>query len=332
VFDVDSIAERSTAGAEAPAKFRADFIKGLKKSPLGQRIGADLANTVKAGGSVRLLRVKSGREPKALFRVLSETGMNYVELYLARNSAGKIIIADAYVFLSGETISESVRRMYLMAAAEANMGLFDRLRGKEQEFLKHAPKLQQMTQASAAKDFMKVHQLFDSLPASLKKEKIFLLAKLQATLQQNDDARYKQVISEIEAAMPNDPALNLISIDGHFFAKRWGEALACIDRLDKEVNDPYLEFMRGAILLEKGDLPGAKARFQAAAKGDPALKEPYLALINVSLREKDFKSTVAHLDELEKNTELMLTELETAAEYAEFVRSKEYKAWKRKRG
>ncbi|HSN93098.1 MAG TPA: hypothetical protein VLS93_17840 [Anaeromyxobacteraceae bacterium] len=281
---------------------------------------------------MRLLRVRPEKgEGRALFRVLGSSGVNYLDLYLQRAGSGKVRVVDCYVFISGETLSQTMRRMYLLAASEADMSLLDRLAGKEREFLKNVPVLKKMQQAQQEKRYGDVIAAYDELPGSLKKERVFLLPRFAAAAALGDDKQYRRAIEDYEKALPDDPSLDLVSVDGHVLRKQYDRALARVDSLDSRVKDPYLQFLRGSILLQKGDRDGAKQRFHMAIAGEPGLPAPYWALIELSMQDKDFRSTAELLTAIERNGGVQLANLEDVPAYADFVKSKEYGPWKARR-
>ena len=54
---------------------------------------------------------------------------NYHDFVLARRPDGKVRAVDAYMFLSGELISQSIRRLYIPVAAKVAPGCWTGSRG-----------------------------------------------------------------------------------------------------------------------------------------------------------------------------------------------------------
>ena len=82
-----------------------------------------------------------GRTPLALFRVLSDSGLNYLELELGRNGRNEAVIVDLLPFREGERLGESMWRVFLLAAAERGQCLTRRLRGPERDWVEELPRL-----------------------------------------------------------------------------------------------------------------------------------------------------------------------------------------------
>ncbi|HYO74434.1 MAG TPA: hypothetical protein VEU33_51000 [Archangium sp.] len=328
--DMERLLERATRGTSAPKAFHEGFSSGVRRSSM--QLGKQLVVTREDESSFRLLRLRmEGGAPHALYRVMtSEGGVNYLDLELARNAEDQVVIVDFYPYITGEPFSETLRRMYLQAAKEAGYNLVDKLLGKEQDFLKNASKLQEMQRQVQEKKFAEVVKTFDALPPSLRQLKPFLLLRLTSAAQL-DEAAYQKAIQDFEQAYPNDPSLDLISIDGHMMRKDYATVMKMVDRLDQRVKDPYLQYLRGSVMLDKGDRKAALGYFKAALAGEPTLTLAHWVLIGLSLQDKQFKDTVRYLDAIERDTSVELGDLESIEEYAGFVKSPEYKAWRKKR-
>lgn len=329
-IDLDRLLERATRGTSVPKTFHDGFASGMRRS--GMQLGKQLVATREDESSFRMLRLRmEGGAPHALFRVItSQGGVNYLDLELAQKADGQVVIADFYPYITGELFSETMRRMYLQAAKEAGYDLVDKMMGKEQDFLKNASKLQEMQRLVQEQKFAEVVKTFDALPQSLRQSKPFLLLRLTATAQL-DEAEYQKTIQAFEKAFPNDPSLDLISIDGHMMRKDYVAVMEMIDRLDQRVKDPYLQYLRGSVMLDKGDRKTALGHFKAAVAQEPTLALTHWVLIGLSLQDKQYKDTARYLDAIERDTRVELSPLEDIEEYKGFVKSPEYKAWKKKR-
>lgn len=328
-IDIDQLVARSTRGVAAPKGFADGFGQGVRRSgvPLGKQIVAAWDDE----SDFHLLRMRlDGTVPHALFRVISKAGINYLDLELARNAKGEVVVSDIYPYISGELLSETLRRTYLQAANESGLNLVDKLMGKEQEFIKNLPKLQDMQRFSQQEKFAEVVKTFNELPLSLRQNKSFLLIRLNAS-SHLEEAEYQKAIADFEKAFPNDPSLDLISIDGQMMRKDYAAVMKTIDQLDARVKDPYLHYLRGSVMLDKGDGKAARRYFQSAIDAEPRLVMPYWVLISLSLTDKQYKDTARYLTGIERNAGVRLSDLTQLEQYQGFVKSKEYKAWNKER-
>ncbi|MBN1204320.1 MAG: hypothetical protein JXB05_05295 [Myxococcaceae bacterium] len=327
--DADRLFARTTQGITAPKKFEEGFKKGLRER--GLQFGKQLVGSMDDSSSFRLLRVRTvPGATRALFRSASDSGLNYFDFDLARTQTGEVVIVDIYPYISGEYLSETMRRVYLASMADLEQGLLDKLMGKEQEFLKDLPKMQEMMRLIQEKKFPEALAAYGKMAPSVRKQKQILLMRRIAA-EQVGEAEYQKAITEIEQAFPGDPALDLVSIDGHILRKDYAAALRSIDRLDKRVKDPYLQFLRGSVVLGKGDVPEAQKYFQAAIHEDVTLTDAWWALIGLSLQEKQYAETARLLTAIEREVGVELADLRGIEQYEGFVKSAEGKAWLKKR-
>ena len=233
-----------------------------------------------------------------------------------------------YVFLSGEMVSQSFRRAYIQAAAQGNGGIVDRLIGADQKYVKYFKKLEEMSDAGRGGKFAEALELYKGFPPELKKEKTVLLVRLQAAQNLGDDGEYTKAIEDFRAEYPNDACVDVMSIDYFLIKKQYGEALACLDRLDRAVlGDPYLQTIRASTHIEQGDLDAARADVKKALDADPSLADAYWARATISLKEKDFDETLKTLRLIRDKLKIEIGDLSTLPIYKEFTESPQYQEW-----
>jgi tetratricopeptide (TPR) repeat protein len=332
LIDWDATLETAMAGIEAPEASRRGFIQGVKSSmKQEQGIVSQIIATIKGGGSYKLLHIRARDKRKtALFRLAMPDGdgVNYHEFVLSRRRDGKVRAVDAYIFISGELMSQAMRRMYLPAAAEGSHGLFDRLLGTEKVFMKNLPRFQRMTAEVRAGRPAEALEIFRQLPPELQKNKNILMVRLQAA-QAVGDEDYSRALEDLRAAHPDDACIDMISIDYYLLKKDYPRAFACLDRLDKAVGgDPYVNVMRAGIHTDEKQYGLAKQDARKAIEEDPTIQDAFWTLVTISLEERNFADTVTLLDQLEGRFHIPFGDITALPVFAEFVRSPEYRAWK----
>ncbi len=270
---------------------------------------------------------------RAMFRMLSSEGLfNYHELLLVKNQEGGVEVTDLYVFASGETMSQTLRRGALAVIAAKNSSAVTRLLKGEQDFLQHFETINAMNQANREGKFQQALDLYAKLPAKLQDEKSTLLIRVNAA-RQVDDKLYRAALDDFAKAFPRDPACDLMLIDAYAMREEFDKCLATIDRLDKRVGgDPYLDSIRGNMALSQGKTEEAKPLFKAAIAGAPMLPQPYFELASISLDEKDFAETARLMTILEKELDIQFPDdLSQIELFQTFSQSPEYAAWQAQR-
>jgi len=326
VFDDQAVVKRALAGYPLKDSQAKEMAAGIK-------VGADLSNrivkTIQEGGSYKLLRVEpstASAAPIPVFRLLSRESINYHRLILARNAAGEITIADVEIFISGEPLSQTMRRLLLPALAEAD-------KGKADDVVKPLQDVAAMQRVAAGGDYKTALELWDKLTPALRQERALMLTRLQYAARIGP-AKYDAAVKEYEKLFPSDPVLDLTRIYSLSAAKKFDQVLAAIDRLDRVVQDPYLDLLRAQAHASLKSIPKAQEFFTKVLKWDASFERAWGGLLVIALTQKDFPQTTKLLTDREKATGKPLTPefLEKAKEFGEFVKSPEYTKWKQARG
>lgn len=336
LIDWDAVNQASTSGIDAPEASRKNFIKGLDQARLGGKGVANvIVEAVKKGGSYTLLRVHTrDNRPWLMFRLLlPEAGVNYHDLPLARRPDGKVKAMDIYIGLSGELLSQTFRRGFIQALAQApGNSLIGRLTGSDQKYAKYLKSLGEMGEAARAGQYARMMEIYKASPAELKKEKNVLLLRLQAAQNLGDDAEYSKSIEDFRAEYPNDACIDILSIDYYVLKKQFDQSLACIDRLDKAIGgDPYLEVLRAGAHIEQGNFAAARADLKKAIDAEPGLVDAYWSLVNVSLQDKNFDETLKTLRTIREKFGIEIGDLTQVPLYKDFAASPQYQEFLKNR-
>ncbi|HYO60237.1 hypothetical protein [Archangium sp.] len=329
--DVDQLLQRATRGLPASKTFMDELTGDVRES--GLHLGGRLLDVGAENLRVRLLRVwMQGRTHRALFRILSPSGLNYFDFELGRNARNEVVIVDIYPYMAGELFSESLRRVYLMAAAEEGQCSLEGLSRRERGLLGSMPRLRRIERLMESESYREVVEELDRLPPAVLGEKSFQLLRLKA-LAHLDEAEYLSGLLAFEKAFPGDAALDLYSLDNPLLRGDATAMMQAIDRLDRRVEDPYLQYLRGLVKLEQEDLTGAKRFFQKTIHEEPALFEPYVELLGLAIQESDHAGAVRLLEALERDAgvDVLQVSVEEAPGAGGFLESEEYKAWRERR-
>ena len=150
LIDWDQLNQSSTAGIDASPQMRKGFITGMNQArAAGKGFSETIISSLKKGGSYHLLHSHTkDKQPWLLFRLLlPEAGVSYQDFLIARRPGGKAKIVDIYLYASGETISQTIRRLFIQAATQGSGGLINKLTGDDQKFAKYIKDLGEMGEA-----------------------------------------------------------------------------------------------------------------------------------------------------------------------------------------
>jgi hypothetical protein len=327
-MDMEAFLSTVTRGIEAPPGFEQGFRKGVRSrsgSMLAERLVATLEQEQ---GSYTFLRLLPGQPRRALFRCVSGAGVNYHELLLTRGARGEVVYTDVYIHLSGELLSDTLRRAYLAGVAQESRGVLDELMGKEVAYVKHMPQIKRLAELVQQRQHAQALQAWQALPAEVQQQSEVLLLRVQAAAGVSEPA-YEEAMAAFAAAWPDSPALTLMSIDRHVLRKEWAQAQAALDKVDARVGgDPYLDLVRAGVFVQSGQPAQARARCEAAMRREAGLAYPALcALLDVLLAEKDWRATAETLTRLEREHGVTWKDLTEVEAFAGFVRTPEFQEW-----
>lgn len=331
-IDWDAIFDAATCDLGMPEPIRGRFIAWGKRTAAESGLVRQLARAEQGGGDVSLVRCRTdGDECHALLRVVQESGLNYYDARLVRRD-GDVRAADIDVYLAGEPVSATLRRYFLTSDAEQSPAVLRSSSGLDGDLVRHADDVKALLEAADARDHDRVLDVARALPPSLRRSRALLMVRIIAAAQGDPD-EHARAINELRDAFPDAPCLDLVAIDFHSLRREHDACLAAIDRLDERIGgDPYLAVLRAAACLGAHDHAGAIGSIEAAIGAMPDLVQPYWIRVAISLDQKKYDDTVAWLDRISERFDMPITDLEGVAEYADFVKSPEYRAWMARRG
>ena len=330
-LDLEALAEAATRGINAPEPYVRGFRQGVKQSRTA-RFGQAVCAAISQGGMYKLLRLrKANGGMRALFR-MTGGGVNYHDVSLAASPDGRIVIADIYVHMAGESLSGMFRRMAAMGAAEFEKAhASGRVQEKGEETVQGFRKLAAfaaLVQAGLGREALAKYQ---ELPAFLKNEKATHVIRIAAAAKAGEKA-YLEAMADFRKRFPNDPAADLIATDWLFMKRRFRQAREAIDRVDRVVGpDPYLNYLRAVTYMEAGDLDTARKLMIRTVQAEPGLLEGHMGLATVSLKTGDFKQVRRSLTRIEDDLGADMEEQLRSPQLAEFLKSAEGRAYLKSR-
>jgi len=324
-LDQFALLDRIATGLDFSARDERDFHAGLLNT-LPASFKQQFANF----SAAHFLRVQTvGAQRRALLRLTSDDGAaSYMAFICTRRGTGPVRWADVFLYISGETISESTRRTVLPLLAQGKKGFLERLTGTDSAMVLHFSTVQRATKHLQNGKLIEAWAEFEKLPEELKRDRTVLLLRMRLA-QAIDETKYLRVIDQWRTAFPGDPTLDFISVDGAIMRKDYPAALAHADAFAKQIGgDAYLDCLAANILIMSERYADARTRARAALAVEPKLASAFDALLTVSLKTRNYPETIAVLEEL--RALFPAIELATVAAdeaYAEFRLSRTYLDW-----
>jgi hypothetical protein len=334
LIDWEAIFQTMATGLEMSDSYRAGVFKGMRNAITDPERGfcGQLIKNLKKGGKFSFLRVRQshGRQV-VLFRMLLEGdqgGLNYFEFAPRRYPGGQVRAVDVYTYLSGELISETLRRALLPMVAEESRSILDKLIAGERDYVHDFPDIGRAATLVTQGKGVEALAIYNKMRPETRRQKVVLLGRLSAAQVAGDDNEYAQTIEEFRKFYPNDAGLDLVSIDGFVMRKDIDGAVKAIGRLDQALGgDSYLDTMCAGVCESNGDLEGTRRFARRAVERDPTQVSGYWAVVAYSLKAKDYDETLAYLKAIDQKFSMNFKDLTKAPLYAGFVKSPQYSQW-----
>ncbi len=327
-IDYAELVRRATANVAAPEKSKQSFIAGfLNQAPTGS-LEQQILKAAGDDSTYDVLRAhRVGNETRVWLRLGSTTeGLIYQDVVFYRNSNGEAKAADMYNMTSGELMSQTIKRLYIMALAGNNLSALALITGEQSEFIKHIDAFKKLSQTASSQPDEAL-RIYRDLPKSLQQNKVVMLMRIQAAGNANE-SDYMEAMQDFRNAYPDDPAVDIQSIDWHFLRGEFDDALAAIEAVDEVVGgDPFLDTYRANILAGKGDIEQASAYLDKALEVYPHHTDSHWTRISLTLQQSDFAATLKYLKLMDESFEMQWGDLREIEEYAGFVASPYFQEW-----
>ena len=316
-------------GADLRRQFVNQFLQDLEESG---GLVAQVSQVVEQGGGYKFLRMYDQAPLRGVVRLLPPAGgVNYHTLYFAEDDEGQHRIVDIGVAVSGERLTQTLRRGFLALLAESEGDWSPFLTETEQLYAEHVTDLRAMAVALSQEELGRVDGLYGELPSALQRDHGVLMLRLQSA-RVRGVSEFAAALAAMRGDSESSVAANLFAIDGWLQLNRPDAALESIELIETAVGgDPYLQVVRGDVQYRAGNLEAAELAARRAIEEDPDLQNAYWQLTTISLDQGDFETTADMLTRIAQRFDIEFQDLRDVPEYNEFVRSAEYRAWRRTR-
>jgi predicted Zn-dependent protease len=222
-----------------------------------------------------------------------------------------------------------MRRFFLSLLAAEKPSFLSKASDHDVDLAKNISRLKEMQQAATGGNPTAACAIYDGLPQSLKGDKYMLLLRLRAAQELGDEA-YRQALEDFQKYHPDDPSLDLVSIDHYFLTKQYDKELAVIDHIESTIGgDPYLNIYRANTMLVQGKYNEALRYAKKASDGDKQMQSAYETELGIALKAKNYSDVARVLAILDRDFHQPVDSLVNDAQFAGFRKSKEYLEWKK---
>ncbi|MEC9091596.1 MAG: hypothetical protein VX438_02735 [Planctomycetota bacterium] len=304
------------------AEFQVNLMKDIHgKNSLGAKIMANVAS----GGSYKFMRLKKNNKTVvAIFRMLlsGNRGVNYHEFALAKTKNGQVVASDIYVFLTGELLSQSIRRNLITTLDQATDV---NLTGKDKLLSQNLQTIEALTNALSKNNANEARSKILELPKELRTDKAIQSLTLNTY---KNSAAFGTVLKSVHQLYPDDVFMDMIAIDVFARQKKYGDAIVAIKRINQRVGeDPYLKILNARMLLNQKKVTLGRQMIQQAISDDDSLLSGYWNLVSFSLQDQEHEETLRLLKLIHAKFKIKFKDLSAIPSYRKFVESEAYKRW-----
>lgn len=323
---IDDLLERIVSDFGFSTREQADFRAGVAKSGGSQKMLGFWVQQLGGGASKRLRVGERDGRTSVLTRMVGEDGsVNYFDFPLIRTADGQVVAEDIYLMAAGEKFSQLLRGMIIPMVAELKKGSRS---PAAQTQLDNMVLRTQLGNAVRDGQHEEAVRLYRRLPADMRNEKVVQIIGLQV-LSQVDEAGYIAEIERYRQVHPNDPSVDLLSVDYYYLKKDVPSMRECIRRIETAIGtDPYLWVLEANVLSETGKPDEAKKLADKAIKAEPTLVEAYWSLVTIAIAQDDHKETARVLRAIVEKFKADVSADSIAMEdlYKRFAKSPEFAA------
>ncbi|MGI9517165.1 MAG: tetratricopeptide repeat protein, partial [Pirellulaceae bacterium] len=325
------------ANLESMLRFSASgLLSGSQMSSFARSAGQTESQLFQAlaqpGSSYTFIGTKLWDEGQGTMMRFVDSGgaCNFHHWYVVKDNDGRLKGLDMYVFMSGENMSETFRRLIYLASDLLEPSVIDRLTGKSKTMVEQGQLMQEFMSTAQAGQHQRTLELYHKLPEELQQEKAVLINRLRASIQVSDNA-YRRAIEDYQSAFPNDPSCQLVCIDLYAMNNEMDKANEAIEILQQSVGgDAHMYWLQGALFSSQEKWDEAAVVIRKALDKEPEYEPAYIANVGIQIQLGNFVEAAKTVREMCDRFGYSLDELalESNPEFREFVQSDEYKQLK----
>lgn len=307
--------------------------KGMMSGALGatSKFSEAIHKSVEGGGNYQMVRAyPRGGEMFALFRLVDpESAFNYHLLRL-RRVRGQTRADQFFVALTGQEMADTFRD--LIAPGVSSQSLVGRMSGAQKKADDEMEQQLGMKRAIDAGQKKKALRIYSSMSEELRKKKVPMLYKIQATPVEDEEA-YGKAVEEYIAAFPGDSAVGIMTLEAGVLREDPEMLVQGYEALAKWTGgDPYLDLMVAANLVSMDRMDKALEMSGPVDPSSMGFADPHRFKLSIALEVNDHKESLKQLRVLRDEFGFQFDDLRTAEGFEPFVKSPQFQEWEAEQG
>jgi hypothetical protein len=329
-IDWEEIASRAMSEFELGDAIKKQMHSGLVVGIKSQNLYKLIGEQVRQGGTYRhlgFLEKEDGVKP--VFRFLPAAGgLNYHVLDLVKRD-DQVVVADIFVAATGEWMSQTIQQT-LKTQINVRPDAGSPLKNSQQETHAAMEGLGTMAELQKTGQFKEMLEEYAKLPDSMQKSKIAFTMRMFALSIAGTKEEIEQASDEFASLFPDDPSLDLMSIDSAFSRKDKQRLIKSVDSLiDLYGDDDYLNAMVGSLLVTMDEKEEGLDRLKKIdlGKSDEFIVHDFV--LTGALKAQDHELTLAALKLIHEKFGIRFQDLSQVEMYQHFANSPQFADWKK---
>ncbi len=205
-------------------------------------------------------------------------------------------LRDIWLFNAGEKATSMLRRGNIMVAGAINQSYVSKLVLGEADIVKHKADIERVNEFHQQGKFAEAVAHLKSVPDSIRKDKTYLLFRLNCASQAKMPQEYNEAMRELESAFPRDSTLAFSRLPTLAYSGDGDKALFMdtVDKIDSAVGgDSYLLAYRGMWVGDHvKDSAAARNFLLQAIASDPKATHGVIGLLLADLESQNYPEVV----------------------------------------
>lgn len=309
-----------------------DFREQMSEEENFQRfIESQYSNESKDGMRARLLLVESrGDRGRAVVRFdMPHFQVNYLDYELRIGKWDRVNVVDWNNYMIGYSFTEYVGTRLVQGQPTNNAvrKLIDFPNVREFQVFQ----IIEVLKAARDRDFGRFFDIYDNLDEDLKRQRVVLVAGLEATRNARKRRSQRTVLVAIAKYYPKDPLLALSLLDYYFPAKQYDKARDALLLVKNtlRIDEAIMSSRLSSTQLVMGKHDDALALAEKAVEQEPELELAWWALLRAQVAASDYDAAISSLQQLQTQFghDLNPEALSKDPSLLRFARSAEYRNW-----
>ncbi|MCB0516676.1 MAG: hypothetical protein R2798_02530 [Chitinophagales bacterium] len=314
-LDYNRLIAQVTQDVDAPADYAKDFAQNFEQT---FNVGEILTNPMYGERQYDFVHMKN--DSVAFFREENNEGLNYVEFTFGKNADQKTVLRNFYSYMSGESFTDNLRRMYIMRLA-------DEIDTFSNPYTDAIPQVMEVVKVAQNGDYKTAYNMLDSLPEVLQTDRMAMLMRLNLG-HAIDPATEADAMAAMRKKLGDDWMIDFKNMQMHLADSTLNTALKGIDDFDKKIGgDPYLNLMRSIVYQEHKDTTKALEYSLKTLKSLPDNKIASIQTVAIYLGQNNFDKAAELFQQYKTKFDENLADIFAPTTYPEFYASEVGKKW-----